>query len=141
MVGERDREHEHPAALPPTGHRPVLAGYGHGRPPIDFAGTVQIDGEQAAVDISMTDRSGWAVCLVGQPGSMASGTVGVDLEVVEPRTARFVHDYFTPVERTFVKDQPDHRHDELANLIWSAKEAALKVQQVGLRADTRTVEV
>jgi 4'-phosphopantetheinyl transferase len=102
---------------------------------------VQIDGAKAAVDVSMTDRSGWAVCLVGQPGSMASGTVGVDLEVVEPRTARFVQDYFTAAERDFVRDQPDHRHDELANLIWSAKEAALKVQQVGLRADTRTVEV
>ncbi len=102
---------------------------------------VQIDGEQAAVDISMTDRSGWAVCLVGQPGSMESGTVGVDLEVVEPRTTRFVNDYFTAAERDHVRSQPDHRHDELANLIWSAKEAALKVQRVGLRADTRTVEV
>jgi 4'-phosphopantetheinyl transferase len=102
---------------------------------------VQIDGEKAAVDISMTDRSGWAVCLVGQPGSMASGTVGVDLEVVEPRTTRFVADYFTPAEREYVENEPNQRHDELANLIWSAKEAALKVQQVGLRADTRTVEV
>ena len=34
-----------------------------------------------------------------------------------------------------------HEVDEAANLIWSAKEAALKVQQVGLRVDTRTVEV
>ncbi|MFW2380532.1 MAG: 4'-phosphopantetheinyl transferase family protein, partial [Acidimicrobiales bacterium] len=102
---------------------------------------VQIDGEKAAVDISMTDRSGWAVCLVGQPGTMASGTVGVDLEVVEARTARFVADYFTSAERDYVRREPAHRHDELANLIWSAKEAALKVQQVGLRVDTRTVEV
>lgn len=102
---------------------------------------VRLDGDLAAVDVSVSDRSGWAVCLVGAPGTMASGTVGVDLEVVEPRTPTFVADYFTPAERQYVASHPAERHDELANLIWSAKEAALKVQQVGLRVDTRTVEV
>jgi len=102
---------------------------------------VQLGGERAAVDVSMSDRSGWAVCLVGPTGTMTSGTVGIDLEVVEPRTPRFVADYFTTAEQTYVRTQPTNRHDEVANLIWSAKEAALKVQQVGLRVDTRTVEV
>ncbi len=102
---------------------------------------VHLDGTMAAVDVSMSDRSGWAACLVGPPGTMASGTVGVDLEVVEHRTPAFVADYFTASERAYVDAQPPHRHDELANLIWSAKEAALKVQQVGLRVDTRTVDV
>jgi len=102
---------------------------------------VHLDGAPAPVDVSMSDRSGWAVCLVGPPGSTASGTVGIDLEVVEPRTPGFVADYFTSAERELVATQPADRHDELANLIWSAKEAALKVLQVGLRADTRTVEV
>ena len=37
-------------------------------------------------------------------------------------------------------DGPDG-HDAAANLIWSAKESALKVLRTGLRADTRTVEV
>ena len=94
-------------------HRPSGAPYVH------------LDGQPAAVDVSMSDRSGWAVCLVGPPGTMPSGTVGVDLEVVEPRTAGFVADYFTPAERALVAGQPEARHDELANLIWSAKEAAL----------------
>ncbi len=102
---------------------------------------VQLDGEIAAIDVSMSDRSGWAVCLVGSPGTMTSGTVGIDLEVVEPRTTGFVTDYFTAAEQTYVRDLPVDRHDETANLIWSAKEAALKVMQVGLRVDTRTVEV
>lgn len=102
---------------------------------------VHLDGAMAEVDVSMSDRSGWAVCLVGPPGSMRSGTVGVDLEVVEPRTARFVDDYFTARERSYVTSLPSARRDEAANLIWSAKEAALKVQQVGLRVDTRTVDV
>ena len=102
----------------------------------------QVDGEMAEVDVSMSDRAGWAVCLVGPPGSASSGTLGIDLEVVEPRSDAFVADFFTAAERDYVRSLAQrHRRDEAANLIWSAKEAALKVQQVGLRVDTRTVEV
>ncbi len=101
---------------------------------------VHLDGQAAEVDVSMSDRAGWAVCLVALADS--SGRLGIDLEVVEPRSAGFVSDFFTTAERAHVRTLPDPelRH-EAANLIWSAKEAALKVQQVGLRADTRTVEV
>ncbi len=111
-------------------HRPSGAPYVH------------LDGEAAEVDVSLSDRAGWAVCVVGAPGSARSGTLGIDLEVVEPRSDGFVADFFTPAELDHVRrlPDPDERH-EAANLIWSAKEAALKVQQVGLRADTRTVEV
>ena len=103
---------------------------------------VTIDGTRADLDVSLSDRAGWAVCLVGPPGSAAAGTLGIDLEIVEPRTDGFVGDFFTSAEQAFVGglQQPDRR-DEVVNLIWSAKEAALKVQQVGLRADTRTVAV
>jgi 4'-phosphopantetheinyl transferase len=111
-------------------HRPSGAPYVH------------LDGAAAAIDVSMSDRAGWAVCLVGPPGSAASGTLGVDLEIVEPRSDGFVADFFTHAERAFVAGlAPIERRHEAANLIWSAKEAALKVQQVGLRADTRTVDV
>lgn len=103
---------------------------------------VHVDGRVAAVDVSLSDRAGWAVCLVGPPGSARSGTLGIDLEIVEPRSDEFVADFFTSAEVEHVRGLPHlgQRH-ETANLIWSAKEAALKVQQVGLRADTRTVEV
>jgi hypothetical protein len=47
----------------------------------------------------------------------------------------------TTAERAFVASLPPERHDEVANLTWSAKEAALKVQQVGLRVDMRTFDV
>lgn len=102
---------------------------------------VQLDGGMVDIDVSMTDRSGWAVCVIGPPGETRSGTVGIDLEVIEPRSARFVADYFTTAERAFIADLSADRHDEAANLIWSAKEAALKVMHVGLRVDTRTVDV
>jgi len=103
---------------------------------------VHLDGAPAGVDVSMSDRSGWAVCLVGPPGTPSIGPLGVDVEVVEPRSQRFVADFFTEHEQIHMRSQAgDDQYAEAANLIWSAKEAALKVRQVGLRADTRTVEV
>jgi 4'-phosphopantetheinyl transferase len=103
---------------------------------------VEVDREPAAIDLSLSDRAGWAVCLVGPPGSAAAGSLGIDVEVVEPRTDRFVTDFFTAREAEYVLGLPaGEPRDEAANLVWSAKEAALKLLQVGLRADTRTVEV
>lgn len=101
---------------------------------------VHVDGAPLGSDISVTDRSGWAVCLVAPSGSLDA--VGVDLELVEPRSDGFVEDYLTAPERDWVRGLPtvEDRH-VAANLLWSAKEAALKVLRTGLRADTRTVEV
>jgi 4'-phosphopantetheinyl transferase len=97
--------------------------------------------------------------LIGQPDDLASlarievgtrpsgapvvalGRLGCDLELVEPRSPGFVADFLTPAEREYVAGQPPADHDLAANLIWSAKESALKVLQTGLRRDTRSVEV
>jgi 4'-phosphopantetheinyl transferase len=102
---------------------------------------LEVDGRQAAIDVSLSDRAGWAVCLVGSPaGSL--GPLGIDLELVEPRSDAFVGDFFTTDESAYVRSlAAGETRDEAANLIWSAKEAALKVRKVGLRADTREVAV
>jgi 4'-phosphopantetheinyl transferase len=105
----------------------------------DGAPEVIVDGRLAPVHISMTDRADWAVC-VALSADRSGGAVGCDLEVVEPRSDRFVADWFTASERELVGADPDER-DVLANLIWSAKESALKVLRTGLRRDTRSVEV
>jgi 4'-phosphopantetheinyl transferase len=103
---------------------------------------VEIGGDRAPLDLSLTDRAGWAVALVGSEGTLAAGTVGVDLEIAEERSDGFVRDFLTPAEQAYVRGQAtaEDRH-AAANLVWSAKESALKVLRVGLRADTRTVEV
>ena len=105
---------------------------------------VEIDGGPGGMDVSLSDRAGCAVGLVGEPGT-AAGSLGVDLELVEPRTERFVADFLTPAEVDYVRGRRRTDGEDgwqaAANLVWSAKEAALKVQRVGLRADTRTVEV
>ena len=99
---------------------------------------VQVDGGDLGLDVSLTDRAGAAVCLVGPD----LGAVGCDLEVVESRSEGFVRDFLTPAEQHVVTSMPDlDSRDAAANLIWSAKESALKVLRTGLRADTRTVEV
>jgi 4'-phosphopantetheinyl transferase len=101
----------------------------------DGAPYVLLDGAPPGFDVSMTDRAGWAVCVVGR-------RVGCDLELVEPRSPAFVRDFLTDAEQRFVAARPagDER-DAAANLIWSAKESALKVLRTGLRRDTRTVQV
>ncbi|MGZ6797327.1 MAG: 4'-phosphopantetheinyl transferase family protein [Nocardioidaceae bacterium] len=98
---------------------------------------VQVGGAPLGLDISLTDRAGWAVCLVGA----GLGRLGCDVEVVEPRSAGFISDFFTGAEQAHVASLPTADRDAAANLIWSAKESALKVLQTGLRRDTRTVDV
>ena len=102
----------------------------------DGAPEVFVDDERAPVSISMTDRADWAVCAVVE----GRNDLGCDLELVERRSAAFVRDWFTEAERELVAAAPAE-HDLLANLIWSAKESALKVLRTGLRRDTRSVEV
>jgi 4'-phosphopantetheinyl transferase len=105
-------------------HRPTGA-------PVAFA-----DGRPAGVAMSLTDRADWAVCVVTNGDGVA---LGCDLELVEPRSAGFVRDYLTPAEQAAVAAAGDPHL--VANLLWSAKESALKVLETGLRRDTRSVEV
>jgi 4'-phosphopantetheinyl transferase len=98
---------------------------------------VQVDREPLELDVSLTDRAGWGVCLVGEDLSR----VGCDLEIVEPRSEGFVTDFLTPSEQAFVGSGAPADRDCAANLIWSAKESALKVLRTGLRRDTYSVEV
>jgi len=99
---------------------------------------IVINGTPSHLGVSISDRAGWAVCLVGPD---VDG-LGCDLELVEPRTDAFVRDFLTDAEQRYVFACPagEARH-AAANLIWSAKESALKVLGTGLRRDTRSVEV
>ena len=101
----------------------------------DGAPEAVVKGQPLDGVIAMTDRADWAVCaLVSGPSR-----IGCDLELAEPRSEAFVRDYFTPPERRQVAGSGDPH--ETANLIWSAKESALKVMRTGLRQETRSVEV
>ena len=120
-----------PASLARIEIRTIIGGEAQGAP------EVFVDGDHHEVGVSLTDRAGWAVCTVG-----GGGELGCDLELVEPRSAGFVRDFLTPHEQAAVADPPvSGSGDAVANLVWSAKESALKVLRTGLRRDTRSVEV
>ena len=107
-----------------------------GRTAADGAPELYLDGRPAARGISLSDRAGCAVCLI----AAGPADLGCDIEIVEPRSAAFARDYLTEPEHRFVGAAGPAR-DLAANLLWSAKESALKVLRTGLRRDTRSVEV
>jgi 4'-phosphopantetheinyl transferase len=96
-----------------------------------------VDGRPAQVFVSLTDRAGWAV----STATTEPGAFGCDMELVEPRSPAFIADWLTPAEQDVVNAVVGADRDALANLMWSAKESALKVLKTGLRRDTRSVAV
>lgn len=104
---------------------------------IDGAPEAFLDGQLLPVRLSITHRAGLAACVVATEEVQA----GCDMELVEPREPEFVEDYFTAAERGVVAVAPEDARALITTLIWSAKESALKALRVGLRADTREVDV
>jgi 4'-phosphopantetheinyl transferase len=70
-----------------------------------------------------------------------ANTVGADIEQVYPRDPAFVRDYFTSGEAERVWAAPEALRNTLVTVLWSAKEAVLKVLRLGLTVDTRRVEL
>ncbi len=106
-------------------------------PAPDGAPEMLLDGTAAPVALSYSHRAGRALCMLAPQGTV----LGCDLEFIEPRTDAFIADYFTAAERDLVTASPEIDRPLLANLLWSAKESALKALRTGLRMDTRSVEV
>ncbi|MGO9435541.1 MAG: 4'-phosphopantetheinyl transferase family protein [Terracidiphilus sp.] len=95
------------------------------------------DNRPAAVTISLSHRAGIAACAV----AISDVEMGCDLEMIEPRSAAFVADYFTLEEQELVARASAAERDPLTALLWSGKESALKALREGLRLDTRSVIV
>jgi 4'-phosphopantetheinyl transferase len=87
------------------------------------------------VSISLSHRDGRAMCALADH----CVALGCDLEVIEPHSAAFIADYFTPREQSTVSETTDR--DLFSSLLWSAKECALKALGIGLRVDTRCLQV
>jgi len=78
-----------------------------------------------------------AVAVVAPPGP----AVGCDIELIEPRSDAFVRQWFADPERALVEAVAPDERPWLANLIWSAKEAATKAIGEGLRLDVARARV
>lgn len=120
---------------PPAAPAGPSVGRDPGAPPTEAL--ARRAGALSRVTVSISHRAG-----MGFAVAVADlHRVGCDLELVEPRSRRFVADYLTASEREAVEGAPAALRDTVVNLVWSAKEAALKALRVGLTVDTRAVEV
>ena len=107
------------------------------RPAASGAPEVFIADEPSAFTVSLSHRGDRAICAV-TPNLAA---VGCDLEVIEPRSEVFVGDYFTEAEQASIAGVSDEYRWQMIALLWSAKESALKALKLGLRVDTRSLQV
>ena len=107
------------------------------RPDASGAPRVFLDSEPASVAISLSHRAGAAMCAIAASG----WALGCDLEVVEPHSHAFVADYFTTAEQAMVAHGSAADRSRLVALLWSCKESTLKALHLGLRVDTRSLEV
>jgi len=94
-------------------------------------------GDPAPLALSLSHSHGLALCAVHAAGS----AIGCDLERIEARSDAFTRDYFTGEERARIAAAEAHHRALLVTLLWSAKESALKALRLGLRLDTRRVQV
>jgi phosphopantetheinyl transferase len=86
---------------------------------------------------SLSHRAELGLCAVcTEPGVL----LGVDLEMVEPRDPALPRTFFTLHEQAAVAAERPGPDLAVAR-IWSAKESMLKALGLGLRLDTREVEV
>ena len=95
-------------------------------------------GRRLDLSLSISHRDQLAFCglILGRRGS-----IGVDIEKIEPRSPVFAEDFFTDSEVQLVEKNPVGTVDQTITLIWSAKEAVLKAMGKGLRLDTREIEI
>ena len=93
--------------------------------------------QKSSVTISLSHRSGTALCAVALSGT----SIGCDLEMIEARSKAFTADYFTVNEQSLVEQTPAEEQPLLVTLLWSAKESALKALHMGLRLDTTCLDV
>jgi 4'-phosphopantetheinyl transferase len=101
--------------------------------------------------LSISHSHGYAFCALCAHDT-GQARLGVDIELVEPRTEEFAQEFFTAREQMNTSVgvllvgtrsevvMPSYERDLLMTATWSAKEAVLKATHVGLRIDPRSIE-
>jgi phosphopantetheinyl transferase (holo-ACP synthase) len=98
-------------------------------------------GERLPVSVSISHHEGRALCAAAWIGPGAPWrAVGIDLGRIEPRSAGLQRTFFTDGEQRWIGAAPSGEADLRANLVWCAKEAALKALGLGLTVDTRWLD-
>ncbi len=101
----------------------------------DGSPQVWFRGHKVGSPLSISHRGEFAAAAL----SADDREIGIDLELCEPHTMRFVRDFFAPPEVDRAERLGSSLRDRYASLVWSAKEAVLKCLRQGLNRDTRSV--
>ncbi len=120
----------YPASAPPDPKAIQVLNLASGAP------YVVLNGKPLAGFLSLSHRAEGSLCAWS-----AATPLGIDLEWIEDRSPAFIRDYLTPEEQSAVQGCRLEERAEMVNCLWSAKEAVLKALGVGLRLDTRRVEL
>ncbi len=103
------------------------------------APTVRFPARSISQSVSLSISHSHGVGLAAAARAMVG--LGCDVERIEPHTTRFVADHFTTAEQARVARAHPRKRAAVVTLIWSAKEATLKVLGEGMRLDTRALNV
>ncbi len=121
----------------------------HGRPPLSTEITIanRPSGAPYAV-VEGVGRIPWSLSIshgidvgIAAVATSPRVAIGVDVELVVARDPALVRGFFTGEEAAAVASASGRGVDLAVARIWSAKEAVLKAMGLGLRLDTRTVQV
>ncbi len=69
------------------------------------------------------------------------GNLGADIEIIAPKNASMLEDFYTPEERNWIQSQASPHQALTATLIWSAKESILKAIKTGLMENTKIIRL
>jgi 4'-phosphopantetheinyl transferase len=94
-------------------------------------------GDKLPVLISLSHTHRTAMCTIASPGIK----LGCDIEKIEDRSELFIKDYFTKQEKSTITSLGKEKLPLWTNMVWSAKESALKALRTGLRIDTRKIDI
>jgi len=104
---------------------------------VDGAPEVYCNEHHLPAHISLSHSDGTGFCTVSSPEIK----IGCDLEKIEPRSESLIKDHFTDHEQKLILTSDKAFQALWENLIWSAKESALKALRKGLRIDTLMINV
>jgi 4'-phosphopantetheinyl transferase len=123
------------------GFCPALASFAIG---YDAQGAPCITSDEAAhtglpLTLTISHSQGYALCAITATLRGEIG-LGVDIELVDEKTAPMLDEFFTPAERANLDATPAHLRPTLATATWSIKEAMFKAIPSTARTNPCDVE-